>query len=48
MGGKSKNNLSDSKASFNLLNRDAEIINKSIDHFWLAGSTDLLERHYPN
>ena len=33
MGGKSKTNLSDSNASFNFLNRDPEMLNKSIEHF---------------
>ena len=34
MGGKSKTNLSDSNASFNFLNRDAEMLDKSIERFW--------------
>ena len=33
-GWKIKTNLSDCKGSFNFLNRDAEMLNKSIDHVW--------------
>ena len=33
MGGKFKTNLSDNNASFNFWNRDAEVLDESIDRF---------------
>ena len=48
MGRKSKTNLSDSKASFNVLNRDAEMLRKSIERFWQTESYRVLKRIDPN
>ena len=48
MGGKSKSNLSDRNASFNFLNRDAEMLDKSIERFWQTESYGVLKRDDPN
>ena len=43
MGGKSKTNLSNSNASFSLLNRDAEMLDRSIERFWQTESYGILK-----
>ena len=48
MGGKSKTNLSNSNPLFNLLNRDAEMLDKSIERFWQTESYGVLKRDDPN
>ena len=48
MGGKSKTNLSNSNALFNLLNRDAEMLDKSIERFWQTESYGVLKKDDPN
>ena len=48
MGGKSKTNLSGSEASFNFVNKDAEMFNKSKERFWQAESYYVLKRDNPN
>ena len=48
VGGKSKTNLSGSEASFNFVNKDAEMLNKSKERFWQAESYYVLKRDNPN
>ena len=43
MGGKSKTSLSDSNTLFNFLNRDVEMLDKSIEHFWQTESHGVLK-----
>ena len=47
-GWKSKTNLSDSEASFNFANKDAEMFNKSKERFWQTESYCVLKRDNPN
>ena len=48
MDGKSKTNLSNSNALFNLLNRDTEMLDKSIERFWQTESFGVLKKDDPN
>ena len=48
MGRNFKTNLSDSNASFNFLNRDSEMLNKSIERFRQTESYGVLKRDDPN
>ena len=48
MGEKSKTNLSKSNTSFNFLNRDTEMFDKSIERFWQTELYSVLKKDDPN